>query len=47
MTKLSETALEKCQLIIQATKDHPFNKDLANGSLNIEKFAYYIEQDTV
>jgi thiaminase/transcriptional activator TenA len=47
MTKLSETALTKCQLIIQAIKDHPFNKELANGSLNIEKFAYYIEQDTL
>ena len=47
MTKLSETALTKCQLIIQAIKDHPFNKELANGSLNIEKFAYYIEQDTM
>jgi thiaminase/transcriptional activator TenA len=47
MTKLSEIALEKCELIIQAIKEHPFNKELANGSLNIEKFAYYIEQDTI
>ncbi|WP_395946679.1 thiaminase II [Caedibacter taeniospiralis] len=47
MTKLSETALEKCGFIIQAIKEHPFNKELTNGSLNIEKFAYYIEQDTL
>lgn len=47
MKKLSEAALEKCDLIIQAIKDHPFNQELANGSLNIEKFAYYIEQDTI
>ena len=47
MTKLSATALEKSQLIIQAIIDHPFNKKIANGSLNSEKFAYYIEQDTL
>lgn len=47
MKKLSEAALEKCDLIIQAIKEHPFNQELANGSLNIEKFAYYIEQDTI
>jgi thiaminase (transcriptional activator TenA) len=47
MTQLSETALAKCERIIQAIKQHPFNKELANGSLNIEKFAYYIEQDTL
>ncbi|MFY7697955.1 MAG: thiaminase II [Legionella sp.] len=45
MTKLSERALEQCQIIIQAIKEHPFNKKLADGSLNVEKFAYYIEQD--
>lgn len=47
MKKLSNQALEKCALIIQAIKDHPFNQELANGSLDIEKFAYYIEQDTL
>lgn len=47
MTKLSEIALEKCAFIIQAIKEHPFNKELADGSLHIEKFAYYIEQDTL
>lgn len=47
MTKLSEMALIKCQLIIQAIKNHPFNKELTNGSLNVEKFAYYIEQDAL
>ncbi len=47
MTKFSEIALEKCAFVIQAIKEHPFNKELAEGSLNIEKFAYYIEQDTL
>ncbi len=47
MTKLSETALEKCEPVIQAIKKHPFNQELADGSLSREKFAYYIEQDTL
>lgn len=45
MTKLSEIALEKCKPVIQAIKKHPFNQELADGSLSLEKFAYYIEQD--
>jgi thiaminase (transcriptional activator TenA) len=47
MTKLSEIALEKCIFVIQAIKEHFFNTELANGSLDMEKFAYYIEQDTL
>lgn len=47
MPKLSEIALEKCELVIHAIKEHPFNKELADGSLNLSIFAYYIEQDTL
>jgi thiaminase/transcriptional activator TenA len=47
MKKLSEIALEKSALIIAAIMEHPFNKELANGSLNKNKFAYYIEQDAI
>lgn len=47
MKKLSEKVLEKCKPIITAIKEHPFNQELANGSLSIERFGYYIEQDTL
>ena len=47
MRKLSEIALEKCDSIIKEINEHPFNRELANGSLSIEKFGYYIEQDTL
>ena len=47
MRKLSEVALEKCSSIITSINEHPFNQELANGSLSIEKFGYYIEQDTL
>ena len=46
MRKLSQVALEKCESVIQAIKNHPFNKELADGSLDRAKFAYYIEQDS-
>ena len=47
MTKLSELAWQKSAPVIQAIKSHPFNSELAAGSLAIDKFAYYIEQDTL
>ncbi|MCE2992678.1 MAG: thiaminase II [Alphaproteobacteria bacterium] len=47
MKKLSQVALTKCASIIQPIKDHPFNTELASGTLDLDKFAYYIEQDTV
>jgi len=34
MRKLSEVALEKCSSIITAINEHPFNQELANGSLS-------------
>lgn len=45
MTKLSDKAWKHCEDIIKAIHNHPFNKELSKGTLNIEKFAYYIEQD--
>lgn len=47
MTKLSEIAMEKCGPVIHAIIEHPFNKELADGTLDLSKFAYYIEQDTL
>lgn len=47
MVKLSKLALEKSSFFIEAIKTHPFNKELADGSLDLLKFAYYIEQDTL
>jgi thiaminase/transcriptional activator TenA len=47
MKKLSDRAWEKAATIIQAIKSHPFNRELASGSLEGAKFAYYIEQDTL
>ena len=47
MKKLSEKALSQCGDVIDAIKKHPFNTELANGSLNRETFAYYIEQDAI
>ena len=46
MIKLSEIALEKSADVIKAIKEHPFNRELAAGSLDMQKFGYYIEQDT-
>ncbi|MFI0347590.1 MAG: TenA family protein [Chthoniobacterales bacterium] len=47
MKKLSLIALEKCLPTIELIKEHPFNKELADGSLPMSKFAYYVEQDTL
>lgn len=47
MIKLSQTVLEKSANVIKAIKEHPFNRELAAGSLDMQKFGYYIEQDTV
>lgn len=47
MTKLSQRALEKCSDLIEQIKSHPFNQELASGSLNPNIFAYYIAQDVI
>lgn len=43
---LSQQAWRESAQIIQKIKNHPFNQKLMNGSLERDKFAYYIEQDT-
>jgi thiaminase (transcriptional activator TenA) len=45
--KLSEQAWSRSSNVIAKIKQHPFNKELAQGTLALDKFAYYIEQDTV
>ncbi len=45
MTKLSELAFKQSMNIIDSIKSHPFNTQLADGSLEKSKFTYYVEQD--
>jgi len=44
---LSKQAWNKSSKIIDAIKAHPFNQELMHGSLDLDKFAYYIEQDSL
>jgi thiaminase/transcriptional activator TenA len=43
--QLSEQAWARSSKVIEAIKNHPFNQELAKGTLSLDKFAYYIEQD--
>ena len=45
--KLSHLAWEKTLKITDAIKAHSFNARLMNGTLAKDKFAYYIEQDSI
>ena len=45
--KLSERAWGSCSEVIEAIKVHPFNQELMDGKLPMNKFAYYIEQDAL
>ena len=45
--KLSEEAWKFSSKIIEAIKAHPFNQELMDGTLSLDKFAYYVEQDTL
>lgn len=45
--KLSEKAWAQSLEVINEIKQHPFNLELAKGTLSLDKFAYYIEQDTL
>lgn len=47
MTKLSNRAWKFTEHVIEKIKQHPFNLELAKGTLDLDKFAYYIEQDTL
>lgn len=44
---LSDQAWQQAQAVIQAIHQHPFNRELSAGTLSLNKFAYYIEQDTL
>jgi thiaminase (transcriptional activator TenA) len=44
---LSQHAWDNAQATIVAIQEHPFNQELASGTLSSEKFSYYIEQDAV
>ena len=45
--KFSEMVWKKNEELYKKIIDMPFNKELMEGSLNKEKFAYYIEQDSL
>jgi thiaminase/transcriptional activator TenA len=46
MLKLSQQALDYSANILQGIKNHPFNQELMQGTLALDKFAFYIEQDS-
>lgn len=43
--KFSQIVWHQTNKTIEAIKQHPFNQELMRGTLEQEKFAYYIEQD--
>ena len=45
--KLSQKSFEFSAKVIEAIKTHPFNRELMQGTLARDKFAYYIEQDSL
>jgi len=45
--KLSDKAWEQASCVIDAIFTHAFNQELMKGSLAKDKFAYYIEQDSL
>ncbi|MBS0236456.1 MAG: hypothetical protein JSS50_03860 [Proteobacteria bacterium] len=44
---LSQQAWNRSKQLIGAIKAHPFNQKLMNGTLDRDRFAYYIEQDSL
>lgn len=47
MISFSLRAWQQVDRIVQAIKQQPFNTELAKGILALDKFAFYIEQDTL
>ena len=45
--KLSQIAWQRSGLIIDEIMNHPFNLELSAGVLPRDRFAYYIEQDSI
>ncbi|OJU73336.1 MAG: hypothetical protein BGO07_04265 [Alphaproteobacteria bacterium 40-19] len=44
---LFKQAVAKSQAIMEMIKDHPYNFELAKGTLTYKKFSYYLSQDAV
>ena len=47
MEKWSEKAWKEVEPIYRAILDHPFVRELAEGTLNRERFLFYIRQDSI
>jgi thiaminase/transcriptional activator TenA len=45
--KLSAKAFEHSYAVIQQSKKHPFNAQMMRGTLSLDRFSYYIEQDSL
>jgi thiaminase/transcriptional activator TenA len=43
----TESLWDKIAGIYEAIIDHPFNRELARGTLPVEKFQFYIQQDAL
>ena len=46
MKKFSEKVWKQNLAVLSAILQHPFNQELANGTLPVNKFCYYLEQDS-
>lgn len=47
MSLFTQSLRRSAETIYQSTVDHPFNKELASGTLNVAKFQFYLEQDAL
>ena len=45
--KWSESAWQESNEVYEKIVQHPFNLELMNGTLHVEKFKFYIAQDSV
>lgn len=45
--KLSSQSWNMSKEVIKAIKNHKFNQELMNGTLDKDRFKYYLEQDTI
>ena len=45
--KWSESAWRESSAVYEKILQHPFNLELMNGTLHVEKFKFYIAQDSV
>src|SRR3989338_866019 len=47
MNRLSNSVWAFSKEVVDAIKQHPFNQELVQGTLSPDKFAFYIEQDSI